>query len=793
MKFCYAKGNQGAIHPRYFFSLSLCLWLFFLGPCFSVAFANNVFATAEQQVQNGFYHDAFSSYEQALADAEQTASIHQQQLAKAGLGHTLYLLNQPEQAVDYLVQALTLSNQAEDPINGQIHYYLSLVHKQLEDTESAKMHWKNAMRIAKQHADTVLQAYLLLAAIKWETDKTHLDQQLEQLEALLSPEKKHANSQIWGIIHLNIAEHLIQHRLFGVLLSTDRSRIRRIHEHIQKAEHFLPETALRPRSQMDGLMSFLYETDSRYNEALILNRQAIALAEKASAQDLLILHEWQMGRLYEKLRQRETAIDSYRRAISHVGAIRQDIPVQYQDGKSSFNELLRPLYQQSIDLLLQETASMKNTDQKQALFSEVHEFLEQFKQTELEDFLQDRCINRDDKEFSLDQIEAGVAVLYPVLFTGRFEWLVLTNGQWQQISIALPSDDLTLSGDALSQRIIKMTAAMRNRIDHFFHREELYRLLFGPLETILQNNKIKTLVYVPDGIMRLLPLGMLYDNSAHKHLIERYAIVTSPGLSLLEMRTNLPKKAKSLLAGLSEPTMEMLAHLPEATLTGFMETAKNTNLNQVAMMRSFSDHDTAQDNKTRISNESAEALHLPQVAVEINQLREIFPNQSVTLLNKDFTLRNFQAELEQSNYDIVHIASHGYFGKNATDSFIMTYDNDERLELDMLEQLLNKQKQGNAINMLTLSACETAEGNDRAPMGFSGAALKANAQTVLGSLWKVDDAATAELMKIFYQQLINKRYSKAKALQEAQKELIKSKKWSNPYHWAPFILVGHWQ
>jgi CHAT domain-containing protein len=786
MKFCYAKGNQGAIHPRYFFSLSLCLWLFFLGPCFSVAFANNVFATAEQQVQNGFYHDAFSSYEQALADAEQAASIHKLQLAKAGLGHTLYLLNQPEQAVDYLVQALTLSNQAEDPINGQIHYYLSLVHKQLEDNESAKMHWKNAMRIAKQHADNVLQAYLFLAAIKWETDKTHLDQQLEQLEALLSLEKNSTNNQIWGIIHTNIAEHLIQHRLLGTLLRTDRSRIRRIHEHLQKAQQALHESAYRPRSQAAGLMGLLYETDERYDEALILNRKAIALAENASAQDLLILHEWQMGRLYEKLRQRETAIDSYRRAISHVEAIRQDIPVQYQDGKSSFNELLRPLYQQSLDLLLQETASMENTGQKQALLSEVHEFLEQFKQTELEDFLQDRCINRDDKEFSLDQIEAGVAVLYPVLFADRFEWLVLINGQWQQISIVLPSD-------ALSQRIKKMTAAMRNRIDHFFHREELYRLLFGPLETILQYNKIKTLVYVPDGIMRLLPLGMLYDNSAHKHLIERYAIVTSPGLSLLDKRTNLPKKAKSLLAGLSEPTREMLAHLPEAMHAGFMETAKKTNLNQVAMMRSVGDHDTAQDNKTRISNEPTETLHLPQVAVEINQLREFLPNQSVTLLNKDFTLRNFQAELEQNNFDIVHIASHGYFGKNANDSFIMTYDNDERLELDKLEQLLNKQKQGNAINMLTLSACETAEGNDRAPMGFSGAALKASAQTVLGSLWKVDDAATAELMKIFYQQLINKRYSKAKALQEAQKELIKSKKWSNPYHWAPFILVGHWQ
>ena len=777
MKFFY---TQGVANHRYISALCLLL----ASSCCNVVSANNLLAAAEQQVQKGFYHEAVSSYKQALADAAQTASIHQQQLAKAGLGHTYYLLNQPEQAVDQLVQALTFFSQSDNPVNGQIHYYLSLAHKQLEDSKTAKYHWESAMRIANQHADTVLQAFLYLAAIKWETDKTRLDQQLELLETLLSQEKNSTANPIWGIIHLNIAEHLIQHRLFDVSLRSNRNKTRRIYEHLQKSQQILHKTAYRPRSQVAGLLAVLYETNERYDEALKLNRQAITLAEKASAQDLLILHEWQMGRLNEKSRQRETAIDSYRRAISHVEAIRQDIPLHYQDGKSSFNELLGPLYQQSFDLLLQEAALMEDTDRKQALFSEVHELLEQFKQTELEDFLRDRCINRDDKMFSLDQIEAEVAVLYPVLFTDRFEWLVLINGQWQQISVAQ-------SNDALSRRIEKMTAAIRHGIDHFFHREDLYRLLLSPLEIILQNNDIKTLVYVPDGVMRLLPLGMLYDNDAHKYLIERYAIVTSPGLSLLNTRTNLSKKAKSLLVGLSEPTNEMLTLMPQAALSNFIKTAKNANSNQVALMRSLDDHDTHQNNGLHLSSEAAELLRLPQVSIEINQLIEILPNQPVPLLNQYFTLNNLRTELNRNNYDIVHIASHGYFGSSAQDSLILTYD--KPLALGKLEALLGGQKHGNAINLLTLSACATAEGNDSAPMGFSGAALKANAQTVLGSLWKVDDAATAELMKIFYQQLINNRYSKAKALQEAQKELIQSQEWSNPYYWAPFILVGHWQ
>ena len=778
MKIFYA---QSVINRRYIFALCFLL----ASAHYNIVSANNLLTAAEQQVQNGFYHDAVTSYKQVLVNAEQAASIHQQQLAKAGLGHTYYLLNQPEQAGDYLTQALALSSQSDNPVNGQIHYYLYLVHKQLEDNKSATTHWENAMRIAKQHTDTELQAFLFLAAIKWETDKTRLDQQLEQLETLLPLEKNGTSNPIWGIIHLNIAEHLTRHRLFGTLLRTDHKRMRRIHEYLQKAQQILHKTAYRPRSQAAGLLALLYETDERYDKALNCNWEAIVLAEKATAQDLLIMHEWQMGRLNEKSRQRKAAIDSYRRAISRVEAIRQDIPVVYQDGKSSFNELLSPLYQQSIDLLLQETAAMEDADQKQALFSEVHQLLEQVKQTELEDFLRDRCIKRDEKMFSLDQIEAEAAVLYPILLTGRFEWLILINGQWQQISIAQ-------SSDALSQRIEKMTAAIRRgNLEHFVHPQKLYQLLFDPLEAILQNNNIKTLVYVPDGVMRLLPLGMLYDNGENKHLIERYAIVTSPGLSLLGARTKLRKKTNSLLAGLSEPAVEMLAHLPPAVLRGFMGTAKKTELNQIATMRSFGDHDTAQENKIRLTNESAAMFHLPQLAAEINQLKQTLSNQPLSLLNESFTLNNFQAKLERKHYDIVHIASHAYFGSNAQDSFIMTYD--EPMALDKLEALLGGKKQGSAINLLTLSACETAEGNDSAPMGFSGAALKANAQSVLGTLWKVDDAATAELMNIFYQQWINKRHSKAQALQEAQKKLSKSEKWSKPYHWAPFILVGHWQ
>ncbi|MCH9639804.1 MAG: CHAT domain-containing protein, partial [Betaproteobacteria bacterium] len=666
-----------------------------------------------------------------------------------------------------------------------------------------------ALCSAMQHGDTVLQAFLYLASIKRATDIVDLDNQLEKLEELLLQEENNVN-QNWGIIHLNVAEHLIRQHSKETSLHSERDSVRRVHGHLQLAKKHLPETALRPQSQILGLRGLLYENDKRYDEALVLSRQAIELANQISAQDLLISHEWQVGRLYKSKGNRAEAIDNYRRAVSHVEAIRQDIPVRYQDGKSSFNELLGPLYQQSIDLLLQEAASKENDKQKQKLLSKVRILLEQFKQDELEDFLQDRCINRNDTKFSLDQIEVGTAVLYPILLPDRFEWLVGINNKLHQIQIFEFTD---LEGnkhsgegffDQLNEGIPDFIKDLRGGWDSpwsQFMFKGLYKSLFKPLQSLLtvQDVEIETLVYIPDGIMRLLPLSMLQDEDKNEYLIERYAIVTVPGLSLLNARIDMPKQVKSLLVGLSVPSNEMMRNLPQSMQASREQEKFNSqscsldkeNFQPVAVTRTSNNQHAVQDDSTRKLSELAETYRLPCADHEVTELEIILSEyQPLKLLNDEFKRDDFQKELRK-NYDIVHIASHAHFDNNYKDSFIMSYD--KPLELDKFEDLLGAQIQGNSINMISLSACVTAEGNDRAPLGFSGVALKANVKTVLGTLWLVDDAATAKLMKTFYRKLIKESYSKANALQEAQKELIKSEKWSDAKYWAPFILIGHWQ
>ena len=160
-------------------------------------------------------------------------------------------------------------------------------------------------------------------------------------------------------------------------------------------------------------------------------------------------------------------------------------------------------------------------------------------------------------------------------------------------------------------------------------------------------------------------------------------------------------------------------------------------------------------------------------------------------MNESFTVEGFKKQAMLEPYSVVHIASHGVFGKTADTSFIMTYDG--ILNMDALEQLLKSDKfSKQPVELLTLSACQTAEGDDRAPLGLSGIALKAKVRSVLGTLWPVSDQAASVLMTDFYKALSAPNTSKAQALRLAQIALIKQKQFENPFYWSPFILAGNW-
>jgi CHAT domain-containing protein len=111
-----------------------------------------------------------------------------------------------------------------------------------------------------------------------------------------------------------------------------------------------------------------------------------------------------------------------------------------------------------------------------------------------------------------------------------------------------------------------------------------------------------------------------------------------------------------------------------------------------------------------------------------------------------------------------------------------------------LDELLRgrSQTRSEIIELLVLSACETAGGDDRATLGLAGVAVKAGARSTLASLWHVDDASTAQLMGEFYRELTSAKVTKAEALRRAQVKLIAHPQYRDTPFWAAYVLVGNW-
>jgi CHAT domain-containing protein len=155
-----------------------------------------------------------------------------------------------------------------------------------------------------------------------------------------------------------------------------------------------------------------------------------------------------------------------------------------------------------------------------------------------------------------------------------------------------------------------------------------------------------------------------------------------------------------------------------------------------------------------------------------------------------FQLARIEAELSDGGYSVAHFATHGEFSQDHEKSFILTYD--DRLTLDGLQEVLGQRDQSQPLDLLVLSACKTAAGDDRAALGLAGVAVQSGAQSALASLWYISDAATAELIASFYTALQLPENGKAESLRLAQLELLKTERFNHPSFWAPYLLVGNW-
>jgi CHAT domain-containing protein/Tfp pilus assembly protein PilF len=540
--------------------------------------------------------------------------------------------------------------------------------------------------------------------------------------------------------HDTAYELLFIGRAYHRLVPVDPTLVRRAAEVLQEAAT-LAQTLKDPRvlSYAWGYLGRLYEEAQRYEEALDLTRRAALAAQQVHIPESLYLWQWQTGRVLRALGELPAAMAAYERAIATVQSMRAELLRGSGGAVTSFRAAVGPLYFELVALFLHQAAALEAQDQG-AVSPQYEWYLhrarstaEQFKTAELRDYFGDECIAAAPPRLTaLERVAPDALIVYPILLPDRTELLV-------SLPTGLKRVPVPVTGPDLEQRVRIFRNALDDRdpLRYLQHAQRLYTWLIHPLEADLAAWHVQTIVLVPDGALRLLPLAALHDGQ--QFLIEKYALAITPSLVLTDPRPLPPGTVPVGAAG----------------VTGAVEGFPS----------------------------------LPRVAEELSGIQQRYGG--TVLRDQEFSPERLDTTLRQGTFGIVHIAAHGYFAPEAAQSFLLTAQG--KLTMARLAQMVSRLRfRDQPLELLTLSACDTAQGDDRAALGLAGVAVQAGARSALATLWLVADDAAAVLMTAFYQHLQAPGASRARALQQAQVALLKDPRYADPFFWAPFLLINNW-
>jgi CHAT domain-containing protein len=394
---------------------------------------------------------------------------------------------------------------------------------------------------------------------------------------------------------------------------------------------------------------------------------------------------------------------------------------------------VEPVYRQLVQLLLQPQG---NSQTSQEDLRKARETIESLQLAELDNFFREACLDTQSQiDQVIDQKDQTAAAIYPFFLSDRLEVILkLPQKPVLHYTTTIAQSQVESTLDALRQNLIEPDTLVEAKS----LSQQVYNWLIKPAATDLAQSNVKTLVFVLDGSLRNIPMAALYDGK--QYLVEKYGIALTPGLQLINPKPLQEERLQVIAAGLSQPRQGFSA--------------------------------------------------LPNVKLELEEIRAEIPSN--ILLNNEFTSTALQNSINSLPFPVVHLATHGQFSSKAEETFIVAWD--KRIYVNELDNLVRNREQNrpDAVELLVLSACETAAGDNRAALGIAGVAVRAGARSTIASLWNLNDESASQLMSKFYQELGNKALTKAEALRRAQLALLQNPKYQRPMFWAPYVLLGNW-
>lgn len=466
--------------------------------------------------------------------------------------------------------------------------------------------------------------------------------------------------------------------------------------------------------------------------------KALDLAQQVRASEIAYRWQWQLGKIYANQNQRKFAIASYQASLKTLDSLREDLASLTKEIQFDFYEQIEPIYKEYVDLLLT-GESLSDIDLADAI-----DAIESLQVAELDNYFQDACLTSE--VININQIDKNAVAIYTLILPNSLEVIAAMNNSDGITTTQIFHHHRELIVQEDLEKIVKQLRLYITEPDRTVEVKklsaQLYDLLIKPFEADLIYRQPSNLVFVLDGILQTVPMSVLYDGE--KYLLEKYAIALTPGLRMLNLQ-NPTEKRSFLAGGITKPL---------------------------------------QVKKQKFSA-------LDNIETELNLFPEL---DSKILLNKDFTAKNLLRQIDNTSASHIHIATHGQFNSNPNKTFLLMWQ--QLLTIKDFGNLLQTRQQriDIPIDLLVLSACDTATGDRNAALGLAGVAVRSGALSTIATLWQVNDESTAALMKSFYQHLKSDR-PKAEALRLAQLELWQrsSKDWKVPAFWSAYIIIGNWQ
>ncbi|MBI4780869.1 MAG: CHAT domain-containing protein [Oscillatoriophycideae cyanobacterium NC_groundwater_1537_Pr4_S-0.65um_50_18] len=483
-----------------------------------------------------------------------------------------------------------------------------------------------------------------------------------------------------------------------------------------------------PQAEAYALLEWgkLYIQSQQWAEATKLTQESLAIARQIQADDIASQSAWQLGKILKQQGKGKEAIAAYDEAIKSLKALRGDLVAINSNIQFSFRESVEPVYREMVALLLDDNPDQTSLARARGL-------IESLQLAELDNFFREACLDTNPQQ--IDQIDSTATVVYPILLSDRLATIVSTPGQsLKYYTTPIPQVEV----ETTLRAFLASLHPSANSQDRSRLSQQVYDWLVRPAETAQLLTQTKTLVFVPDGLLRSVPMAALHDGE--KYLIEKYAVSLSPGLQLMVAQPFAPDQIKALVGGISDAR------------NGFSA--------------------------------------LPEVESEVQKISQLI--SASTLLNQQFTSEAIAQKIQNGSANIVHLATHGQFSSKREDTFLLSWEG--RINVNELSELLRDRqvKQSKALDLLVLSACDTASGDDRAVLGLAGLAVRSGARSTIATLWPVKDKAASLLMTEFYEQLKQPGVTKAQALQRAQVSLLSKTDFKEPFFWSAFVLVGSW-